>query len=82
MGIPTIKTGPMTVDEFYEFTDRRPDEEKWELIDGVPMMMPPPTLMHQRIAANLDRMLNAHLEAAKPGWRADREVGVWLKPGR
>src|SRR5205823_14150801 len=28
MGIPTIKTGPMTVDEFYEFTDRRPDEEK------------------------------------------------------
>jgi len=24
MGIPTIKTGPMTVDEFYEFTDRCP----------------------------------------------------------
>ena len=43
------------------------------------MMMPPPTLMHQRIAANLDRMLNAHLETVKPDWRADREVGVWLK---
>ena len=38
MGIPTIKTGPMTVDEFYEFTDRRPDEEKWELIDGEPIL--------------------------------------------
>ena len=43
------------------------------------MMMPPPTLMHQRIAANLDRLLNAHLEKVKPDWRADREVGVWLK---
>ena len=39
MGVPTIKTGPMTVDEFYEFTDRRPDEEKWELIDGAPILM-------------------------------------------
>jgi hypothetical protein len=24
MGVPFIKTGPMTVDEFYEFTDRLP----------------------------------------------------------
>ena len=34
MGIPKIDTGPMTVEEFYAFTDARPDEEKWELIDG------------------------------------------------
>jgi Uma2 family endonuclease len=34
MGIPKIDTGPMTVEEFYVFTDFRPDEEKWELIDG------------------------------------------------
>jgi hypothetical protein len=26
--------GPMTVDEFYAFTDTRPDDEKWELIGG------------------------------------------------
>ena len=57
----------------------RPKEEKWELIDGVPMMMPPPTLMHQRIASNLDRLLNAQLEKIKPAWRADREIGVLLK---
>lgn len=69
----------LTMEQFHAFRDERPKEEKWELIDGVPMMMPPPTLMHQRIAANLDRLLNIHLEAAKPGWRSDREVGVWLK---
>jgi hypothetical protein len=28
VGIPVIDTGPMTVDEFYAFTDTRPDEEK------------------------------------------------------
>lgn len=43
MGIPTIKTGPMTVDEFYEFTDRRPDDEKWELIDGEPILNAAPS---------------------------------------
>ena len=69
----------LTMRQFHAFRDERPKEEKWELIDGVPMMMPPPTLMHQRIAANLDRLLNAHLEKVKPDWRADREVGVWLK---
>jgi Uma2 family endonuclease len=35
--------------------------------------------MHQRISANLDRLLNEHLERSKPEWRADREVDVWLK---
>jgi Uma2 family endonuclease len=69
----------LTMEQFHAFRDTRPEKEKWELIDGVPMMMPPPTLMHQRIAGNLDRLLNAHLERVKPGWRADREVGVWLK---
>jgi Uma2 family endonuclease len=65
--------------QFHAFRDERPKEEKWELIDGVPMMMPPPTLVHQRIAANLERLVNAVLERSRPEWRADREIGVWLK---
>ena len=28
MGVPTIKTGPMTVEEYFAFTDTRPDNEK------------------------------------------------------
>jgi Uma2 family endonuclease len=73
------RTPQLTMEQFHAFRDERPKEEKWELIDGVPMMMPPPTLIHQRISANLDRLLNARLEQLKPEWRSDREVGVWLK---
>src|SRR5262245_26635643 len=73
------RTPQLTMEQFHAFRDERPEEEKWELIDGVPMVMPPPTVVHQRIAANLDRLLNAHLEASKPEWRSDREVGVLLE---
>jgi hypothetical protein len=31
---PDVDIGPMTVDDFYAFTDTRPDDEKWELIGG------------------------------------------------
>jgi Uma2 family endonuclease len=59
MGIPTIKTGPMTVDEFYEFTDRRPDEEKWELIDGEPILNAAPSPLHQWMVKNVLFCLDA-----------------------
>ena len=45
---------------------------------GVALMMPPPTLMLQRIAANLETELNRRLELVFPQWRADREIGVLL----
>src|SRR5262245_29392131 len=69
----------LTMEQFHAFRNERPKEEKWELIDGVPMMMPPSTLMHQRIARNLETLLNTHLQITRPEWQADREVGVWLK---
>ena len=53
MGVPTIKTEPMTMEEFYAFTDTRPDEEKWELIDGEPILHASPSRPHQRILKNL-----------------------------
>jgi Uma2 family endonuclease len=75
-----LRHGPqLTMEQFHAFRDERPKEEKWELIDGVPIMMPPPTLVHQRIADNLNQLLNAHLREAKPEWRAVRDAGVWLK---
>lgn len=55
MGIPKIDPGPMTVEEFYTFTDARPDEEKWELIDGEPILNAAPSYHHQRILGNLLR---------------------------
>ena len=67
-----------TLEQFHAFRDERPKEEKWELIAGVPTMMPPPTLMHQRISGNLDLLVNARLALTKPEWRADREIGLLL----
>jgi Uma2 family endonuclease len=68
----------MNVAEFLGFLRSRPDEERWELIGGIPMMMAPPTIWHQRIASNLERLLNDALRAQGSPWRADREIGLVL----
>lgn len=68
----------VTLAQFHAFRDDRPSEEKWELIAGVPNMRPPPTLVHQRIARNVETMLNARLAEVKPEWQADREIGLLL----
>ena len=78
MGDFLTRKPQFTLEMFHAFRDVRPKEEKWELIDGVPMMMPPPTLIHQRIARNLERMLNDKLATVNPQWAADREIGVLL----
>jgi hypothetical protein len=38
------------------------------------MMMPRPTLIHQRIASNLERYLTDVLDATRPSWSARREI--------
>ena len=68
----------VSLDAFHAFRDDRPKEEKWEFIDGTPTMMPPPTLVHQRIASNLETLINSRLAQVRPQWRADREIGVLL----
>jgi Uma2 family endonuclease len=76
MGIPTIKTGPMTVEEFYEFTDRCPDEEKWELIDGEPILNVAPSRLHQRIVKNLLFALTLREREPSATWEALPGLGV------
>jgi Uma2 family endonuclease len=75
MGVPTIKTGPMTVEEFYGFTDTRPDEEKWELIEGEPVLNASPNRLHQRILKNLVRGTEA-FERPGVGWELLPGLGV------
>ena len=43
----------MTIEEFLAFTDTRPDEERWELIEGVPVLNPSPIDYHQIAVANI-----------------------------
>jgi Uma2 family endonuclease len=75
------KQPQLSLAEFSAFRDARPNEEKWELIDGVPMMMPLPTIIHQIIARNLVRHLTDVLDRVNPSWLATHEVGVELPGG-
>ena len=56
-------SGTMDVDEFTAFLETRPHGEHWELIEGVAVMMAPPTVAHQRIAYNLCNLLNTAFRA-------------------
>ena len=73
---PVRKDGKFSVEEFFALMESRPEEERWQLIDGVAMMMPPPTLVHQRIASNLALELNTHFRSNKPELFAFQEVGL------
>ena len=79
-GAAARKTPTWSVQAFRAFVETRPEEERWELIDGVAVMMNPPTLAHQRIAGNLERLLNSALETHDPGRMAFQRPGLDLAP--
>jgi Uma2 family endonuclease len=66
----------LSVDSFRKWLRSRPDEEHWELIEGIPMMMAPPNRRHQRIVTNLENLLNAALKRHNPSLAAYHDVGV------
>ena len=76
MGVPTIDTGPITVEDFYAFTDRRPDEERWELIDGEPILNASASHLHQRIIHNLSAAFAIMERAKQRAWEASPGIGV------
>ena len=81
MGIASSQAafaGLMSGSEFRAFQNRRPDHERWELVDGVPMMMTAPTIAHNRIAGNLERLLNATLDQFDPSRLATQRPGIEL----
>jgi Uma2 family endonuclease len=84
--IPVIDAGPidtapwtsrpMTVDEFYAFTDTRPDGEKWELIEGEPVLNASPSRLHQKIAGNVFFALTVRQREIGASWEASMPLGV------
>jgi Uma2 family endonuclease len=68
----------LTIDQFLAFYETRPDEEQWQLIDGVALLMTPPFPTHQRIASNLERLLNDALERHAPHLTAYQRIGIEL----
>jgi Uma2 family endonuclease len=70
----------MTIREFLGFYEKRPDGEHWELIDGLPHMMTPPLIGHQRVADNLLALLDRMIDRQALPLVAVRQIGLEL-PG-
>jgi Uma2 family endonuclease len=58
----------MTIEEFLAFTDTRPQEERWELIEGVPVMRPSPVGHHQMVVVNISGFLWRFKAERSPSW--------------
>ena len=66
----------MDVDEFMAFLETRPKGEHWDLIEGIAVMMAPPSYAHQRIAGNLCELLNSAFVTGRLDLYAYFNVGV------
>ena len=71
--------GDMQIGEFLAFVKHRPKEEYWQLVEGIAIMMNPPTMAHQMIALNLRDLLNEGLGAQELDVFVVNEVGVRVR---
>ncbi len=76
MDVPIRKIEPMNVEEYFAFTDTRPDNEKWELIEGEPVLQASPTTRHQRIFGNVFYCLETIRRGQRSSWIVIPGVGV------
>lgn len=76
MGVPHIDSGPMRAEEFFAFTATRPDDEKWELIEGEPILNASASRLHQKIIGNLIVLLDAQARQTSAAWEALPGLGV------
>ncbi len=65
---PSSPKGPMTIEEFLVFTETCPDGEKWELIEGEPVLNASPTDFHQIVVLNIGAFLKAERRRLKASW--------------
>ena len=66
----------MSVEIFRRFYAGRPDEERWELINGAAIKLATSTLAHQRIASNLESCLEEALRDREPELTALQRFAV------
>ena len=66
----------LSIADFLAFTASRPDEERWELIEGKPVLNASPVQIHQLIAVNIASALNAAKARLDAPWVALLGVGT------
>jgi Uma2 family endonuclease len=65
-----------TIEEFRAFIEDRPDDEKWELIDGDIVLNPTANNRHQIIIGNLLFELEGARRRSKASWLAHVGIGI------
>jgi Uma2 family endonuclease len=68
----------MSIDEFVAFVDTRPDEEKWELLEGHAVMSPTPIAPHQRVLVNLTVFFETIRRASPRPWLVLPGLSVYV----
>ena len=63
MALAARRDAPMGVAEYRVWVEARPDAERWELLDGQPVLMAPASERHNLITFNLARGLAALAQA-------------------
>lgn len=58
MAVAVRRDTRMRVAEYRDWAATRPDDERWELLDGEPLMMSPARGRHQRIVTNIVKRLD------------------------
>jgi Uma2 family endonuclease len=58
----------MTIEEFLSFTETRPDDERWELIEGVAVLNASPVDYHQVVATNIVAFSMIHKNENNSPW--------------
>jgi len=75
--IPKLAPGEgLTIEEFLAFTATRPQEERWELVEGVPVLNPSPIQIHQLVAINISALLMRHKQETGASWLPLLGVGT------
>ena len=66
----------VTLDEYHTFVETRPEDEKWELVDGELVLNPSPTEWHQWIAQNVAFELESRCRESGADWKPSAGIGV------
>jgi hypothetical protein len=66
----------MTIEEFLAFTASRPDDERWELIEGRPKMQASATDVHQIITGNIFAILREEKRGRNARWHPLLGIGT------
>ena len=66
----------ITIEAFHAFIDDRPDDEKWELIDGEIVLNPTPTDYHQVIVGRLIYELHKARDRVEGTWQILPGIGT------